>query len=107
MESVKKSRDPLCFVEVVDVPLGADPGVIEDSVEDAYSVIQDECESMKLIPISTQQTVHTYSKLNAGTNTYEEHIVFVLTAHVISHEELARRQRLAQLGGNPNGSHRG
>jgi hypothetical protein len=110
MESLKKKRDPLCFIELVDVPLGTDPAEIEEKVERAYSLIQDACEDGKYIPLSTQQTVHTYDKEMAGTlgsKTVEAHIVFVITAHIISHDELARRQRLQQLGGNNNGPHRG
>jgi hypothetical protein len=106
MESLKKKRDPLCFVEIVDVSLGTDPMVIEEEVERAYSLIQDACEDGKYVPLSTQQSVHTYDKemLNvAGSSVVEAHIVFVITAHVISHEELSRRQRLQQLGG-PNGN---
>jgi len=109
MESVKKKRDPLCFIEVIDVPLGIAPEQIEEKVEEAYASIQDACETGKYIPISTQQTVHTYGKMvdsEKGFQTVEEHIVFVLTAHIISHDELAKRQRLAQLGGNHNGPQR-
>jgi septation ring formation regulator EzrA len=107
MESLKKRRDPLCFIEVIDVPLGIDPHEIEEKVEQAYADIQDGCETGKYVPISTQQTVHTYAKLDKATGTLEEHIVFVLTAHIISHEELSKRQRLAQLGGAPNPVQRG
>jgi len=106
MESLKKKRDPLCFIEVIDLPLSTPPNEIEEKVECAYSLIQDACEDGKYVPLSTQQSVHTYDKemLNvAGSSVVEAHIVFVITAHIISHEELARRQRLQQLGG-PNGN---
>ena len=104
-----KKRDPLCFIEVVDAPLGTDPAEIEEKVERAYSLIQDACEVGKYVPLSTQQSVHIYDKEtigDSGSKVLEAHIVFVVTAHIISHEELGKRQRLAQLGG-PNGSQRG
>ena len=41
----KKKRDPLCFIEVVDVSLGTDPVEIEEKVERAYSLIQDACDT--------------------------------------------------------------
>ena len=109
MESVKKKRDPLCFVEVADVLLGANPADIEEQVEAAYAVIQDACDDGKYIPLSTQQSVHTYSREaigETGSKIIQQHLVFVITAHIISHEELGKRQRLQQLGG-PNGSQRG
>jgi len=106
MEIVKKKRDPLCFIEVIDVPLGIAPEQIEEKVEEAYASIQDACETGKYIPISTQQTVHTYSKYDPEKSHLVEHIVFVLTTHIVSHDELAKRQRLAQLGGNHNGPQR-
>lgn len=106
MEILSKKRDPLCFIEMVDVPLGSPPEEIEEKVERAYSIIQDACEDGKYVPLSTQQSVHTYSRVtvgDTGSKIIQEHIVFVITAHIISHEELARRQRLQQLGG-PNGN---
>ena len=118
METIKKKRDPLCFIEVVDIPLGTDPEEIERRVEASYSEIQDACENGHFVAISSQQTVHTYSKLveeepglvaaQEGGNapsfrTLQEHIVFVLTVHIISQDELQRRQRLSQLGGNHSG----
>ena len=109
VETIKKKRDPLCFIEIVDVPLGTDPELIEQRVEEAYSELQDACENGHFVAISSQQTVHTYSKLLEGTgdrdpiNRIEEHLVFVLTVHIISQDELQRRQRLSQLGGNHSG----
>lgn len=105
----KRKRDPLCFIEVIDVPLGIRPDIIEERVEEAYAVIQTACEEGEFVPLSTQQSVHTYSRETigeAGAKIIQEHIVFVITAHIISHEELGKRQRLQQLGG-PNGSQRG
>ena len=110
MESLsKRKRNPLCFIEVVDVPLGTQPDEIERKVEDSYACIQDACEEGKFVPLSTQQSVHTYSRETigeTGSKIIQEHLVFVITAHIISHEELGKRQRLQQLGG-PNGSQRG
>lgn len=105
----KKKKDPLCFIEVVDLSLGCPPEEIEEKVEAAYALIQECCEEGKYIPLSTQQSVHTYSREavgESGSRIIQEHIVFVITAHIISHDELGKRQRLQQLGG-PNGSQRG
>lgn len=105
----KRKKDPLCFIEVVDVPLGTPPDEIEQKVEESYASIQDACEEGKYIPLSTQQSVHTYSRETigeSGSKVIKEHIVFVITAHIISHEELSKRQRMQQLGG-PNGGPRG
>ena len=104
----KKKKEPLCFIEVIDVPLGSLPEEIESRVEAAYAGIQDACEEGKFVPLSTQQSVHTYSRETngeTGSKIIQEHIVFVITAHIISHEELGKRQRMQQLGG-PNGSQR-
>ena len=97
MEEIKKKRDPLCFVEVVDLPLSMKSEDIEDRVELAYAGIQDSCETGGYVPLSTQQTVHTYSKLVRGiggeAESVQEHIVITITVHIITHEELQRRQR--------------
>ena len=111
MEEIKKKRDPLCFVEVVDLPLSLESEVIEERIELAYADIQDSCETGGYVPLSTQQTVHTYSKLVRGigqeVDYAQEHIVVTITVHIITHEELQRRQRLNQLGGNNGGPRRG
>ena len=108
IEEIEKKRNPLCFVEVIDRPLSIGSEEIERWVNGAYAAIQEACEHGGLIPLSTQQTVHTYTK-HDGLNRHE-HIVFVLTVHIVTGEELQKRQRLAELGGgagNRNGPRRG
>ena len=108
MDETKEKRAPLCFVEVIDVPLSSGSEVIETMVEAAYVRIQEDCEEGGYIPLSAQQTVHTYTEYKDG-NPLCERIVFVLTAQIVTQEELQRRQRLAQIGGggNQNGPRRG